>query len=160
MCTRVSDTWGVTRCVHPLASADPRSSLPHVAVMPGTPPPSSSAAANAAKQAEAERAKKAEADRVAEAECAANASPMMSAPARPRPSGTLPSLAMCCFTHALRDTRNLHIWIMFKGWCGISEEYVIPSLENMDPSILELRRMSKAALSLWVMMAQAAFVCV
>ncbi|KAL6638851.1 hypothetical protein ACP70R_023487 [Stipagrostis hirtigluma subsp. patula] len=28
---------------------------------------------------------------------------------------------------------------------GISEEYVIPSLGNMGPSILELRRMSKGS---------------
>ncbi|KAL6638865.1 hypothetical protein ACP70R_023501 [Stipagrostis hirtigluma subsp. patula] len=126
--------------------------------MPGTPPPSSSAAA---KQAEAERAKKAEADRAAEAECVAQrlADEERAREAKAQRDAALARhvLLHSCLTG---HQKLAHLDYVQRMVTGISEEYVIPSLENMDPSILELRRMSKAALSLWVMMAQVAFVCV
>uniref|UniRef100_A0ACD5XQ02 Uncharacterized protein n=1 Tax=Avena sativa TaxID=4498 RepID=A0ACD5XQ02_AVESA len=41
--------------------------------------------------------------------------------------------------------RNLHIWMMVTGWSAISEEYVISSLGNVGPSILELRKIPKSS---------------
>ncbi|RLM87068.1 uncharacterized protein C2845_PM04G10730 [Panicum miliaceum] len=46
---------------------------------------------------------------------------------------------------AIEDNRNLHIWKMVNDWSVISEEYVIPSLGNMGPSVLELGRMPKSS---------------
>ncbi|KAL6600312.1 hypothetical protein ACP70R_045112 [Stipagrostis hirtigluma subsp. patula] len=63
------------------------------------------------------------------------------------PHGTVSCILICepNYIIATEDSRNLHIWMMVNGWSGISEEYVIPSLGNMGPSILELRRMSKGS---------------
>ncbi|XP_062201275.1 uncharacterized protein LOC133903829 [Phragmites australis] len=62
------------------------------------------------------------------------------------PYGTVSCILICepNYIVAAEDSRNLHIWKMVTGWSGISEEYVIPSLGNAGPSILELRKMSKS----------------
>ncbi|KAL6863786.1 hypothetical protein ACP4OV_016689 [Aristida adscensionis] len=64
-----------------------------------------------------------------------------------RPYGTVSCILICepNYIVAAEDSRNLHIWMMVNGWSGISEEYMIPSLGNMGPSILELRRMSEGS---------------
>lgn len=63
------------------------------------------------------------------------------------PYGTVLCILICepNYVVAAEDSRNLHIWMMSTGWSVISEEYVIPSLGNVGPSILELRRMPKSS---------------
>ncbi|KAG8083260.1 hypothetical protein GUJ93_ZPchr0015g6991 [Zizania palustris] len=61
--------------------------------------------------------------------------------------GTLSCILICepnCIL-TVEDGRKLHIWMMTPGWSIISEEYVIPSLGNVGPSILELKRMPKSS---------------
>ncbi|RCV10839.1 hypothetical protein SETIT_2G140800v2 [Setaria italica] len=62
------------------------------------------------------------------------------------PNGTVSCILICepNYIVACEDSRNLHIWEMVNGWSEISEQYVIPSLGNVGPSVLELRRMPKS----------------
>ncbi|TVU10724.1 hypothetical protein EJB05_44270, partial [Eragrostis curvula] len=61
--------------------------------------------------------------------------------------GMVSCILMCepNYIVAAEDCRNLHVWKMVTGWSRISEEYVIPSLGHVGPSILELRRMPKSS---------------
>ncbi|CAM0950618.1 unnamed protein product [Alopecurus aequalis] len=61
------------------------------------------------------------------------------------PYGAVSCFLICepNYVVAAEDSRNLHIWMMVTGWSTISEEYVISSLGNVGPSIVELRQMPK-----------------
>ncbi|XP_024311690.1 uncharacterized protein LOC100827244 isoform X3 [Brachypodium distachyon] len=63
------------------------------------------------------------------------------------PYGTVSSFLICepNYVVAAEDSRKLHIWKMVAGWSVVSEEYVISSLGNVGPSILELKRMPKSS---------------
>ncbi|OEL18842.1 hypothetical protein BAE44_0020139, partial [Dichanthelium oligosanthes] len=63
------------------------------------------------------------------------------------PYGTVSCILICepNYIVATEDSRNLHIWEMVNGWSEISEQYVIPSLGNVGPSVVELRRMPKSS---------------
>uniref|UniRef100_A0ACD5Y481 Uncharacterized protein n=1 Tax=Avena sativa TaxID=4498 RepID=A0ACD5Y481_AVESA len=63
------------------------------------------------------------------------------------PYGTVSCFLICepNYVVAAEDSRNLHIWMMVTGWSAISEEYVISSLGNVGPSILELRKIPKSS---------------
>ncbi|XP_047051180.1 uncharacterized protein LOC124656491 [Lolium rigidum] len=63
------------------------------------------------------------------------------------PHGAVSCFLICepNYVVAAEDSRNLHIWMMATGWSAISEEYVISSLGNVGPSILELRKMPKSS---------------
>lgn len=62
------------------------------------------------------------------------------------PCGTVSCILICepNYILATDNSGNLHIWEMVNGWSEISEQYVIPSLGTMGPSVLELRRMPKS----------------
>ncbi|CAL5075384.1 unnamed protein product [Urochloa decumbens] len=63
------------------------------------------------------------------------------------PYGTVSCILICepNYIVATEDNRNLHIWEMVNGWSEISEQYVIPSLGYVGPSVLELRRIPKSS---------------
>jgi len=63
----------------------------------------------------------------------------------PYGNGTVSCILICepNYIIAIEDNRDLHIWKMVNSWSEISEQYVIPSLGNMGPSILELGIMPK-----------------
>ncbi|CAL5080302.1 unnamed protein product [Urochloa decumbens] len=63
------------------------------------------------------------------------------------PYGTVSCILICepNYIVVTEDNRNLHIWEMVNGWSEISEQYVIPSLGYVGPSVLELRRIPKSS---------------